>query len=211
MKENISLISLGCAKNLVDSEVLIGGLKSENYNLVDSIEESDSVIINISTTNYTLMNNTIALLSTGDFLFTKHLISNELYANFLNEIHTLGAIISSNDSTNWVDSFGNPIINIDKTHLIYDQSLNQFNVQDGYQSHPISGISWYGANLFAGHMGWTLPTVEQWKIIARGDLVNLVYPYGDGNSINQTQANYGNQFGSFLTTEVGFFNEYSLF
>ena len=35
MKENISLISLGCAKNLVDSEVLIGGLKSENYNLVD--------------------------------------------------------------------------------------------------------------------------------------------------------------------------------
>ena len=46
MKENISLISLGCAKNLVDSEVLIGGLKSENYNLVDSIEESDSVIIN---------------------------------------------------------------------------------------------------------------------------------------------------------------------
>ena len=46
MKKNISLISLGCAKNLVDSEVLIGGLKSENYNLVDSIEESDSVIIN---------------------------------------------------------------------------------------------------------------------------------------------------------------------
>ena len=46
MKENISLISLGCAKNLVDSEVLIGGLKSENYNLVDSIEKSDSVIIN---------------------------------------------------------------------------------------------------------------------------------------------------------------------
>ena len=46
MKENISLISLGCAKNLVDSEVLIGGLKSENYNLVDSIEDSDSVIIN---------------------------------------------------------------------------------------------------------------------------------------------------------------------
>ena len=38
MKENISLISLGCAKNLVDSELLIGGLKSENYNLVDSIE-----------------------------------------------------------------------------------------------------------------------------------------------------------------------------
>ena len=34
MKEKISLISLGCAKNIVDSEVLIGGLKSENYESV---------------------------------------------------------------------------------------------------------------------------------------------------------------------------------
>ena len=37
MKKNISLISLGCAKNLVDSEVLIGGLKSENYVIKDDI------------------------------------------------------------------------------------------------------------------------------------------------------------------------------
>ena len=46
MKKNISFVSLGCAKNLVDSEILIGGLKSENYNLVDNIDKSDYVIIN---------------------------------------------------------------------------------------------------------------------------------------------------------------------
>jgi len=46
MKKNISFVSLGCAKNLVDSEILIGGLKSENYNLVNNIDESDCIIIN---------------------------------------------------------------------------------------------------------------------------------------------------------------------
>ena len=96
--------------NLADAN-----LSATAYSDLDGTFVTDSVIINISTTNHTLMNNTIALLSTGDFLFTKHLISNELYANFLNEIYTLGIMISSNDSTNWIDSFGNPIINIDKT------------------------------------------------------------------------------------------------
>ena len=37
MKEKISLVILGCAKNLVDSEVLIGGLKSENYDIVSEV------------------------------------------------------------------------------------------------------------------------------------------------------------------------------
>ena len=46
MKKNISFVSLGCAKNLVDSEILIGGLKSEKYNLVNNVDESDYIIIN---------------------------------------------------------------------------------------------------------------------------------------------------------------------
>ena len=45
-KNKISLVSLGCAKNLVDSEMLIGGLKNEKYNIVNNIEESDTIIIN---------------------------------------------------------------------------------------------------------------------------------------------------------------------
>ena len=46
MNNKVSLVSLGCAKNLVDSEVLMGGLKSENYQIVNNIEDSDTVIIN---------------------------------------------------------------------------------------------------------------------------------------------------------------------
>ena len=46
MNKNISLISLGCAKNLVDSEILLGGLKKENFNVIDNPEKSDVIIVN---------------------------------------------------------------------------------------------------------------------------------------------------------------------
>ncbi|MCF0118067.1 MAG: 30S ribosomal protein S12 methylthiotransferase RimO [Bacilli bacterium] len=42
----VGLISLGCAKNLVDSEMILGMLNASNFEIVNSIEESDVVIVN---------------------------------------------------------------------------------------------------------------------------------------------------------------------
>ena len=44
--KKVGIISLGCAKNLVDSENILGLLKEDGYEIVNSIEESDIVIIN---------------------------------------------------------------------------------------------------------------------------------------------------------------------
>ncbi len=47
MKKNkIELITLGCSKNIVDSERLMSQLKANNYELVDSSDEADSIVIN---------------------------------------------------------------------------------------------------------------------------------------------------------------------
>lgn len=46
MKQKINIITLGCSKNLVDSEVLMGQLK-DNYSVVhDSNEDADVIVIN---------------------------------------------------------------------------------------------------------------------------------------------------------------------
>ncbi len=45
-KKKVSIITLGCAKNLVDTEFLVGGLKSNNFDVVEKAETSDTVIIN---------------------------------------------------------------------------------------------------------------------------------------------------------------------
>ena len=42
----ICMISLGCAKNLVDSEILIGGLKQEKYEIVQESDAADILIVN---------------------------------------------------------------------------------------------------------------------------------------------------------------------
>jgi len=44
--KNIFLLSLGCAKNLVDSEILIGGLKQSNFFITEIPEDADIIIIN---------------------------------------------------------------------------------------------------------------------------------------------------------------------
>lgn len=45
-EKNIYLISLGCAKNLVDSENILGLLRTENYSITDDVNMADTVIIN---------------------------------------------------------------------------------------------------------------------------------------------------------------------
>ena len=44
--KNVSVVTLGCAKNLVDSEYLITGLKHIGYQMVNDIDNSSIVIIN---------------------------------------------------------------------------------------------------------------------------------------------------------------------
>ena len=45
-KNKVAMISLGCAKNLVDSEMLVGGLKQEKYEMVKSSDDADILIVN---------------------------------------------------------------------------------------------------------------------------------------------------------------------
>ena len=48
MNENkkLNLISLGCAKNLVDSEILLGGLGKTNVSITENIEEAETIVVN---------------------------------------------------------------------------------------------------------------------------------------------------------------------
>jgi len=44
--EKIALVSLGCAKNLIDSEVMLGCLDRSGYEFTNRVEDSDIIIIN---------------------------------------------------------------------------------------------------------------------------------------------------------------------
>lgn len=46
MDTNISMISLGCSKNLVDSEIMMGLLDKEGFKLTNDLEKANIIIIN---------------------------------------------------------------------------------------------------------------------------------------------------------------------
>ena len=45
-KKTLNLISLGCAKNLVDSEILLGGLDKTNVAITKDPEKADTIVVN---------------------------------------------------------------------------------------------------------------------------------------------------------------------
>ena len=45
-KHKLKMISLGCAKALVDSEILLGGLERENFIITDDPEDAETIVVN---------------------------------------------------------------------------------------------------------------------------------------------------------------------
>ena len=46
---SVYFVSLGCPKNLVDSQVMLGLLKSNRFTITEDPAEADTVIVNVST------------------------------------------------------------------------------------------------------------------------------------------------------------------
>ena len=42
----VGFVSLGCSKNLVDTEMLIGLFKENNYEIVNKVEEAEVIVVN---------------------------------------------------------------------------------------------------------------------------------------------------------------------
>ena len=87
----------------------------------------------------------------------------------------------------------------------------RFTVQPGYENHPMTMVSWFGAWGYCGYYDWRLPTEMEWEKAARGT-DNRPFPWGD--EIARENANFYSSrdpfedmssFGS-RTSPVGFYN-----
>jgi formylglycine-generating enzyme len=86
-----------------------------------------------------------------------------------------------------------------------------FSVQAGYENHPMTMVSWFGAWGYCGFYGWRLPSEMEWEKAGRGTDTR---PFPWGEAIQRQNANFYHSrdpfedmrsYGS-RTSPVGFYN-----
>jgi hypothetical protein len=156
---------------------------------------------------------------------SKYETTNAQYCQFLNAALASGDIditvdgndvIGASGSNSGADYAGQPYYNLASPGWSGDGATNGgaarinysggvFTVDSGFDNHPVTGVSWYGAMAFSDYYGYRLPTEWEWQAVADYD---GSYTYGCGTSINNSMANLLNSTHPDGTTIVGDFGTY---
>lgn len=99
----------------------------------------------------------------------------------------------------------------DASQKIVFTSETKFSGKQGYENHPMTMVTWFGAWAYCKYYGWRLPSEMEWEKAARGEDTRP-FPWGD--EIRRENANFYSSrdpfedmrsFGS-RTSPVGFYN-----
>ena len=158
---------------------------------------------------------------------SKYETTNAQYCQFLNAALASGditvgvddIIYGANGSNSGADFEGERYYDLAGSGFTYNGAINggatrinysgsSFTVDSGFENHPVTYVSWYGATGFCNYYGYRLPTEWEWQAVAdyEGDWGSPAY--GCGMSINNSIANYYGSMHPDGTTVVGSFGTY---
>jgi len=220
--KNISLISfITLVVILYSCKTITVPDDSISMEIPDDIE-----LITIPAGQYRFGENATTATIDYDYKIMKYPVTNKQYVNFLLDELNSGRIIINEDSIvgfykgdeKWPAGYylfidlsdpDSRIIFFPPDIIAILQAYLGPNLpSESYENHPITEVTWFGANAFAKHYGLSLPSVEEWEKAARANTSNI---FSWGNSISDQNANYYNSNDKYdnNTTPVGYYNGYN--
>ena len=135
---------------------------------------------------------------------SKYETTNAQYCRFLNSALASGditidgnGVVGANGSNTGADFVGSFYYNLAGAGETYNGANNggaarihfsngSFTVDSGFDNHPVTWVSWYGATAFCNYYGYQLPSEWEWQAVA--DFLGE-FTYGCGTSITNSKAN----------------------
>ncbi len=169
-------------------------------------------MVEVPAGNFTYGSSDIIETISYDYVIMKYEVTNQQYAEYLQEaLENEMITVTSNAVTG---SFKGDGQFSSGDYLYYDLgdenariyfSNDQFYAESGYSDHPVTEVTWFGANGFAEYYRTKLPSEYEWEKAARGNTGDQ-YPWGD--DFDSHYCNYHSSGDPYDdgTSPVGFYN-----
>ncbi|MCC6283653.1 MAG: SUMF1/EgtB/PvdO family nonheme iron enzyme [Saprospiraceae bacterium] len=134
----------------------------------------------------------------NSFYMDKHEVTNEQYAAFLNAA-------AKRDSL-WIDL--EATYKQERCRIFF--SSGKYQVEEGYQKHPVINVRFAGAQMYARYYGMRLPTEAEWEFAARGGKKTKGYAFAGSDSVGRVAWYPGNAQGKLHAVQTKVPNELGL-
>ena len=135
-----------------------------------------------------------AVQFTSDYRIERTEVTNQLYLDYLQKelnadspsIEYRGGVIYSWDPAHPEapqDVYFYPGL----SEIFFNLDTRTFAIKPGFEEHPVTGATWFGASAYALAYGLRLPTEAEWEVAARGSNEAWSYPFVGGTELTRAE------------------------